>query len=137
VDKNADVGILGTDADYGDDQMFVTEINSTVVERFRALDFVDVLTPNDGYRGGEFGSNNPSGYRTTKRIQQRADTSSSSSHMIQRTNSSSNLRMLSQDPSQGMQDNYVYSSSGGDGAIIYVIDTGFNFKHVVSWVLPL
>jgi hypothetical protein len=111
--------------------MYVTAINTTTVDHFRAMDFVDVLTPNDGFYGGEFASNNQESVSRANKIHQRGDTIPASSGIIQRTNSSSNLRLLAQPPSQSIPNEYVYDSRAGNGTIVYVLDTGFNLKHVV------
>jgi hypothetical protein len=125
-------GGYGVSAEYDDDQMYVTDINSTTVDRFRAMDFVDVLTPNDGFDGGAFGSNTASPYVAPKIIQPRMELASSNAEVVRRANSPSNLRLLAQARSQPVPDNYAYDRRAGNGTIIYILDTGFNWKHVVS-----
>jgi hypothetical protein len=127
-----DQGGFGIHEEYDDDQMYVTTINSTTVDKFRAMDFVDVLAPNDGYDGGAFGLGNADRFWQAKEIRKRADSSPGSPEITQRANSSSNLRLLSQAPSKPIPDSYKYDSKAGNGTIIYVIDTGFNLRHAVS-----
>jgi hypothetical protein len=115
-------------------QMYITQLTVEEAAQIRRLDFIEFVGRND------LPEPFPYEARAARPRKKRDDIPTAGDpHFLERTNSADHLRLVTQVPKQNsdgvyiMPDRYTFDATLASGSTVYVVDTGFNSAHAVSF----